>query len=72
MAKPYRFRTQAQTDRQAGTAERRRRQLREAFPDLDPRSWSALASGHSSLGVKAVREWLKSIEAMAKCLTAPS
>lgn len=71
MARPYRFRTQAQIDRQARAAERRRRQLREAHPDLDPRSWSALASGHSSLGVKAVREWLRSVEALAKGLTAP-
>jgi hypothetical protein len=68
--KPFRFSTPAQIERRAAKAELRRRQWREAHPDLDPRAWSALASGHSSLGVKAVREWLRSVDALALSLTA--
>lgn len=71
MAKSYRFRTQAQIDRQAGTAEHRRRDLKAAHPELDPRCWSALALGHSSMGVKAIRAWLRSVDAMTKALSAP-
>ena len=51
--------------RKAKSAEKRRRACRKACPEVDPRSFNTLGAGHCSQGGRAVRAWLRSVEALA-------
>lgn len=48
-------------DRRTASAEKRRRLIREAYPNLDPRTLSNLQSGHTSEGVRAARAYIKAL-----------
>ncbi len=49
-------------ERVTAKAEARRRLLRECYPAIPPQAWANMADGLYGDGMRAVREWLASVD----------
>lgn len=54
-------------ERRAAKIEARRRMLWERYPEISPQAWSNLGDGLGGVGGKGLREWLRSLLALARC-----